>query len=414
MNLIFKKLVKLDKKYSKKGKLNSDKLAKDYLKNLQNKPKALTQVGHILNLLGERKKSREFYLKALRLDPSNADVHNKIGISYRVEDKLNKAKFHFKNSILANPKNADVFHNLGNIYRTKKKYSEAIRYFQKALECHKKKPQNNFLTRPAMSISKILECIYFDKGKKEYVKNLKRFIKIYGEDIRIATMSSYVSDREKIKNLHPFCKNPINYIYKCNLKKILKNKNISKKDILDICYKVKTIWEPSSRVTRGGFQAIDNIFDTKNYEITNLNKTIKNEVSNFFKKFKYKKDLVVKNKPKKYKIRAWFVQLMSQGFQKSHIHPTAWLSGVFYLNVPKNLKKNQGALKLAQYGYDYPKKKGMKEFFFKPKNYDLIIFPSSLFHSTIPFVSNESRCVIAFDVIPNKEVSQYFKEQTYF
>ena len=105
---------------------------------------------------------------------------------------------------------------------------------------------------------------------------------------------------------------------------------------------------------------------------------------------------------------------MSQGFQKSHIHPTAWLSGVFYLNVPKNLKKNQGALKLAQYGYDYPKKKGMKEFFFKPKNYDLIIFPSSLFHSTIPFVSNESRCVIAFDVVPNKEVSQYFKEQTYF
>ena len=51
-------------------------------------------------MLGERKKSREFYLKALRLDPSNADVHNKIGISYRVEDKLNKAKFHFKNSIL--------------------------------------------------------------------------------------------------------------------------------------------------------------------------------------------------------------------------------------------------------------------------------------------------------------------------
>ena len=35
-----------------------------------------------------------------------------------------------------------------------------------------------------------------------------------------------------------------------------------------------------------------------------------------------------------------------------------------------------------------------------PKEGDLILFPSSLFHKTLPFSSNQERHVIAFDIIP--------------
>jgi ectoine hydroxylase-related dioxygenase (phytanoyl-CoA dioxygenase family) len=33
---------------------------------------------------------------------------------------------------------------------------------------------------------------------------------------------------------------------------------------------------------------------------------------------------------------------------------------------------------------------------------DIVLFPSSLFHSTIPFNSNQRRITLAFDVIPEK------------
>jgi len=34
------------------------------------------------------------------------------------------------------------------------------------------------------------------------------------------------------------------------------------------------------------------------------------------------------------------------------------------------------------------------------KFFDIVLFPSSLFHRTIPFNSNEERQVVAFDLMP--------------
>ena len=169
----------------------------------------------------------------------------------------------------------------------------------------------------------------------------------------------------------------------------------------------------SARVTRGGFQTIDNLFENIK-EIKILKDIIDEEIKKFKILNSINSDLIITKWPKRYNLRAWFVKLLKQGYQKSHIHPTAWLSGVFYLDVPKNLIKNQGAIKLSVQGYDYPKFKKIEQIVFKPKNYDLVIFPSSLFHSTIPFVSSHKRCVIPFDMVPVKQVKKYSKEQIYF
>lgn len=102
---------------------------------------------------------------------------------------------------------------------------------------------------------------------------------------------------------------------------------------------VKKNMELSARVTRGGFQTIDNLFEKNNKEINILKKTIDKEIKKFRVHNSIKSDLIIKKWRKKYNVRAWFVKLLKQGYQKSHIHPTAWLSSVFYLDVPKNMKK---------------------------------------------------------------------------
>ena len=63
--------------------------------------------------------------------------------------------------------------------------------------------------------------------------------------------------------------------------------------------------------------------------------------------------------------------------------------------------KQEGAIELSSDGDQYPR---LHDEFEKkvilPKEGDVIFFPSSVFHRTIPFKSNEERICIAFDVKP--------------
>ena len=71
--------------------------------------------------------------------------------------------------------------------------------------------------------------------------------------------------------------------------------------------------------------------------------------------------------------------------------------------MPKKLKGNEGAIKFSLQGFNYPimnKKKGLTTTRHKPQPGDIVLFPSSLFHRTIPFSSQEDRQVIAFDLVP--------------
>ena len=414
--LSISQILKISKKFKKGNSIDAQKLFNNLLKKNKKNYIALFETANYFNLLGDRVQAKEYFIKAIKLNPNYSDANNKLGLLFRVEDKLDLAEKYFKNAIKSDSKNSDAYHNLGNIYKEKKKYLNAIKCYNSVIRLHKKSSEvrKKYLVKPVVSTAKLLECVYFQKGLKKYLKKLKLVSKEYNSDIRISTMSTYVSSKHKIINPYKFCPKPLEYFYSVNLRKQLLSKDVKVKKILSICSQLKKIWEPSARVTRGGFQTIDNLFKKNIREINILKKIIDEEIKKFRVNNSIKSDLIIKKWPKKYNIRAWFVKLLKQGYQKSHIHPTAWLSGVFYLDVPNNMEKDQGAIKLSIQGYDYPKFKKMKQIVFKPKNYDLVIFPSSLFHSTIPFVSSQKRCVIPFDMVPVKQVKKYSKEQIYF
>jgi hypothetical protein len=74
-----------------------------------------------------------------------------------------------------------------------------------------------------------------------------------------------------------------------------------------------------------------------------------------------------------------------------------------YLVIPKDSgpNKQEGAIELSSDGDEYPR---LHDEFEKkvilPNVGDVIFFPSSVFHRTIPFDSKEGRICIAFDVKP--------------
>ena len=89
------------------------------------------------------------------------------------------------------------------------------------------------------------------------------------------------------------------------------------------------------------------------------------------------------------------------GFLNPHNHTNGWISGVYYIQVPKKNNPNEGDIKFSLIDPDFPISNSIfpeKEI----RTYEsrLILFPSSLYHQTIPFSDSESRICIAFDLQP--------------
>lgn len=95
---------------------------------------------------------------------------------------------------------------------------------------------------------------------------------------------------------------------------------------------------------------------------------------------------------------SWSVRLPGSGFHSNHVHPAGWLSSAFYVALPEAMggEEKQGWLTLgapqAELGLDLAPSRSIE-----PKPGRLVLFPSTMWHGTIPFAEGE-RLTVAFDV----------------
>jgi len=352
----------------------------------QNFLASYNNLGNILKEIGENKKAENCFLNVIRINPKLAVAYNNLGTLYQEMGKKEKAIDYFKKAIKINNNFLMAYYNLGKLYKELKNYNESIKYFK--------------ISNTIRSRAELLESIYFGNNLKLYIKTLKELSKKDSLNLRIATISAYVSEKENIKNIYSFCRKPLNYVFVKNLESEIKFPEKFSLNLSKILKNQDLTWQPASKSTKGGYHTHGNLFNLKDYEILQLQKLINKQIEIFKKKYKSNKDFFITKWPKKYHIEAWHVKLMQKGFQKPHIHPAGWLSGCFYIKIPKSLKKDEGAIKFTLSGYDYPFDKNLPNYTHIPKVFDIALFPSSLFHETIPFASNDERHVIAFDIMP--------------
>ena len=98
---------------------------------------------------------------------------------------------------------------------------------------------------------------------------------------------------------------------------------------------------------------------------------------------------------------AWSVRLRSGGFHKDHYHPEGWLSSAFYVEVPDAVEGDdkQGWIRFGQPPFITDPRLA-PDHFIKPKPGRLVLFPSYMWHGTVPFTTDEARMSIAFDAVP--------------
>lgn len=95
----------------------------------------------------------------------------------------------------------------------------------------------------------------------------------------------------------------------------------------------------------------------------------------------------------------WSVALRPGGFHVNHTHPNGWISSSYYVSLPEsvNAASQEGWIKFGEPRWPIP---GVGiERVIQPREGLLVLFPSYMWHGTIPFSSGE-RLTAPFDVVP--------------
>lgn len=99
---------------------------------------------------------------------------------------------------------------------------------------------------------------------------------------------------------------------------------------------------------------------------------------------------------------AWSVRLRDQGYHANHIHPQGWISSALYIALPDEVVRGdddagyiQFGSPLEDLGLDVPPRRTVK-----PAVGTLVLFPSYMWHGTLPFHSQQPRITVAFDLLP--------------
>lgn len=111
-------------------------------------------------------------------------------------------------------------------------------------------------------------------------------------------------------------------------------------------------------------------------------------------------------RPERWYLSGWGVRMWRGGFQIPHYHKDAWISGVYYVQLPpvvhKRGESQEGWIEFGRgpgeiYHDSAPQLRRVQ-----PEEGKLIAFPSYFWHCTLPFEDDHERLCISFNVVPGE------------
>jgi len=163
--------------------------------------------------------------------------------------------------------------------------------------------------------------------------------------------------------------------------------------------------EHVDQTLRHGTQTLDPLFDGDNALIAALRPRIEKAVRSYIARMRDADDHPLSSRrTDSFRFPgSWSSRLRDQGFHTNHIHPKGCISSCYYVGVPPEVDDataQQGWIKFGEPSFaaslDAPIRRTVK-----PVPGRLVLFPSYMWHGTVPFHSPSARTTIAFDVVPD-------------
>lgn len=104
---------------------------------------------------------------------------------------------------------------------------------------------------------------------------------------------------------------------------------------------------------------------------------------------------------------SWSSRLRSEGFHTNHVHPHGWISSCYYVALPPAITDDDasaypqaGWIRFGMPDIKVPRCDLVPRRAERPQVGRLVLFPSFMWHGTVPFSDTHPRLTVAFDVMP--------------
>lgn len=378
----------------RQGKLNE--AIKSYQQGLKINPqdaRGYFNLGTALRDEGLLAEAIDSYRQAIRLFPNYTDAYNNLGETLRDKGDMDAAVKSYQAALSLNPDHPNANYNMGEFLYLAKKYNDAVDYFERS-------QLDDWQARS-------MYCLYKAERFEDFKTKLDNIVLTTRHTAPfMATLSTHYAVNFGAEDTYNFCKNGFDFVYQNSIPELAAPNSPLLKQLLDDIENTD-IAERVQGMLYNGKQSAGNLFKRPEPAFRKLGELVKQEFINYKNRFAGADCELIKSFPNELEFTSsWYVKMRRGGYVDRHIHEVGWISGAVYLVLPTDKKDpTEGCFEYGIHGDNYPQKHNdFPVGIATPNVGDIVLFPSSLFHRTIPFNSNEKRICIAFDLKPSGDI----------
>ena len=395
-------------------------------------PSFHANLGTALEASGKREEAMAAYRRAIAIKPDYPEPYFKLGLALKASDKANDAVQAFRRAIQIKPDFAEAYNELGSLLRAGRREDLAVEAFRRALRIKPDFADAHYNLGVTLQGAGRLD---------DAIQALQRAVELKPEvDSAMFNLSVALLDRDDPAKMVEVCDaclkaDPGN-------RRMLSSKIVALNEagdrdgarfLLDfdrfirparievpagfdgvadfnkalahqVCAHPTLEFERAGHATRFGGHTGDLLIDAQG-PVAALKELMEGAVEDYMRAMpEDKSHPFLASRPDRWKLTAWAVVMDTGGHQAAHIHSAAWVSGVYYVQLPDigNLPE-QGQAGWIEFGRPQPGFRCKVEpevKSFQPEEGLIFLFPSYFYHGTKPIETEEQRISIAFDVIP--------------
>lgn len=396
---------------------------------------AYLNTGNALKALGKFDEALDYYRFVLEVEPRNVDALNNMGAVFYELTRFENAESTYRKALDVDSGHADTLYNLGVLLHERERYHEAVEAYHHAAsarphyaECYINLGYTlHKLGRLDEAREAYGRAIELDPDNAQAQTNLGDVYLARGEpDAALEVCDDFLAGHAGDTGMLAFKTIALREAgdvdgarYLVDFKKLLHATELTVPNAFmdlgafntaladHICAHPSLVDAPASHATRQGKHSGELLVEPKGpmaaweaslrEAVEAYRASLPNDPAHPF----------VKSMPARYRLTAWSVVMERQGHQIPHIHPSAWLSGVYYVALPDSvaasIEDTAGWIEFGKAPDHYHGKAQAELWLEKPREGLSVLFPSYFYHRTIPFDTTGRRISIAFDVLPYRE-----------
>ncbi len=364
---------------------------------------AHVNLGHALMDLEQPLGAAEAYEKASKLRPNGAEIHFQLGMARHASGALDEAVSALEKAAALEPTSGRALYGLGNVFQTSGQLEKAIEAYRGALNREPTIAKQVFGVGKPRHIHALLSHGDAAGARSlcyDYLKDNP------GDSCALAHLAiahNELGDNEALHHLYDFDR--LVQHYRPHTPKPHRDIAAFNKSLeTHIRSHPSLINAPSSFSVEGG-QTTGELLTKPLGPMNAFQRIIHDAVENYISELPNDPSHpFIARTPKRWKATVWAIIIGPNGHQVPHIHPSGWLSAVYYVNLPTAISvpdsEDHGWIEFGKPYKDVPFSTIPPTRRVRPEEGLMLMFPSYLYHRTITYPGAEDRISISFDILP--------------